>query len=164
MAEPHSVQLPKSVQDLRSKVSDLLGNDWTLSAHDHLTTTHEGDECVYSMACVAHYGVNLVVRINFDRGLCSILVGTDRPGDLYPFEDLAVHYRLLSIDDLHDMITVDPGGEEFEPPVAFRTALKFLSTKADDLNCGFAPENVQLRQNLERIAMTFRAAWDKAVD
>lgn len=152
-----------AVEHFRSSLADALQRPWVVSVEDHLTATADGKEHLHSLACLACYGRNLVVRLTVDRGLHSLLVGSRLPGDLFPFEDLAVHYGLITSEDLHAMIVGDPGADEFAPPVPMASAIRFLREHADELDRDFAPSANELRDHLREIADSFRAAWDDAV-
>ena len=152
MAEPHDADL------IPDEIRHLLGDDWDYHA-DVEPEMVEGQ--IYSMACEARYPDGcLVVDVNVDRGAYSILVGTDRPDDMYPFEDVAVYREWASFADLCALIANDDNEAVIEPLMPWPQALQFLNNNAGDLNALFAPENGQLRDGLRAIARAFRnAAW-----
>ena len=132
-----------------------LGDGWDCRANGKPVTT--GD-FIHSMACEARYlggHRRLVVHVNVDRGAYSILVGTGRPDDMYPFEDVAVHYGCRDVEDLHGMIHNDA----VQPLMPLPEALQFLNNNADRLDVGFAPEDDGLRNGLKAVARRFHDAW-----
>ncbi len=152
MAEPHDADL------IPDEIRRLLGDDWDYHA-DVEPVMAEGQ--IHSMACKARYhDGRLVVDVNVDRGAYSILVGTDRPDDMYPFEDVAVHRNWSNAADLHTLIANDDNEAVIEPLMPWRQALQLLNNNAGVLNDLFAPENGQLRDGLRAVACKFRnAAW-----
>lgn len=164
MATAQAKRLPESVGHFRDRLARELGSGWKLSVQDHLTGTHEGKEHIHSLVCVASFGENLLVRFNFDRGRPSLLVGTRREADLYPFEDVAVHYGLAAKKDLHAMIVADPAVDAFAPLVSMADTIRFLAENAGELDRDFAPEDLDLRPRLRAIGDSFRTAWDRAVE
>ena len=154
---------PDAVEHFRLDLADAFQRPWVVSVEDHLTAATEGKEHLHSLACLACYGRHLVARLTLDRGLQSLLVGSRLPGDLYPFEDLAVYYGLITSEDLHAMIIGEPGADDFAPPVPMASAIRFLREHADELDRDFAPSANELRDHLREIADSFRAAWDDAV-
>ena len=146
MIEPYNAYL--------DQIRDLLGDGWNW--HTNGRPVMAGGH-IYSMACEARYRLgSLVVYVNVDRGAYSILVGTDRPDDMYPFEDLAVHCRWCDVEDLHRMIDDDA----VQPLMPLPEALELLADNAADLNAGFALENAQMRNGLREVAYQFHVAWD----
>ena len=145
MTEPYNAYL--------DQIRDILDDGWNW--HTNGRPVMAGDH-IYSMVCKARYRPgSLVVYVNVDRGAYSILVGTDRPDDMYPFEDLAVHRRWCDAEDLHRMID-----DAVQPLMPFPEALQLLVDNADDLDAGFALENAQMRNGLREVAHQFHAAWD----
>ena len=155
--------LPVPVRHFLEWLVKLLGSKWDLSVHDHLAAPRDGQDYLHSIACIARYGDNLVVHVNIDRSLHSVLVGTDQPGDIYPFEDVAVSYDCVSNGDLNAMIAADPGADDFRPLIPLQESLEFLASSADRLDQDFAPGTEDLRRRLGGIADSFQAAWDEAV-
>ncbi len=155
MAEPHNAD-----PVLIDRIQYLRDAGWDCRYHTNGEPVMVGD-VVYAMACEARYlggHRRLVVHLNVDRGACSILVGTDRPDDMYPFEDLAVHYDQRQIQDLYGMID----NEAVEPLMPLSEALHFLSDNAEELDADFAPEDDRLRKELREVADQFHhAAWKR---
>ena len=164
MAATQAKRLPDSVGHFRDRLARTLGPAWELSVQDHLTGTHGGKEHIHSLVCTASFGDNLLVRINFDRGRPSLLIGTGRDADLYPFEDVAVHYGLATTKDLHAMIEADPGDDVYAPLVSMPDTIQFLAENAAELDRDFAPEDSDIRLQLRDIGESFRVAWDRAVE
>ena len=163
MAIERTDRTPDAVEHFRLDLADAFQRPWVVSVEDHLTATANGKEHLHSLACVACYGRHLVARLTLDRGRHSLLVGSRLPGDLYPFEDLAVHYGLITSEDLHAIIIGEPGADEFAPPVPMASAIRFLREHADELDRDFAPSANELRDHLREIADSFRAGWDYAI-
>ena len=132
-----------------------LGDGWDCHAIGKTVMVRDD---IYSMACEARYchGHGLVVYVNVDRGAYSILVGTGRPDDMYPFEDVAVHCGWCEPGDLHGMINNDA----VQPLMPLPEALHFLSDNAEYLDAEFAPESDHLRNGLRKVADQFHAAWN----
>ena len=146
MIEPHNAHF--------DQIRRLLGDDW--NCHTNGDPVMAGGR-IHSMACEARYRYgSLVLYVNVDRGAYSILVGTDRPDDMYPFEDLAVHFQWRDVEDLHRMIDDDL----VQPLMPLPEAIQLLVDNAADLDAGFALENAQLRNGLRKVAHQFHVAWD----
>ena len=72
-----------------------------------------------------------------------LLVGSRLPGDLFPFEDLAVHYGLITSEDLHAMIVGDPGQTSSYRPCRCRVRSGF----SESMRTNWTATSRQVRTN-----------------
>ena len=133
------------------ELRSLFGDAWVCKVND--------DGQGRSMTCKARRrnGV-LVVNVHVDGDTYSILVGTDRPLDEYPFDDLAVQRGWTTKEKVQSLIPADDNDPGISPLMPLPDAIRLLNDNADDLDGLFSLDGGQMRDDLRAIAREFHEA------
>ena len=138
------------------EIEESLGSDWDIDFDRNPLMV--GD-AIHSAFCIARRRSGkklLIVEVSIDRMATTIRVGTSPQGDLYPFEDVAIHYGWRTVKDMRDLLKSDGLDALVELPEALRLIAANVDTLEDDFKRG----KKRLRNSLAKIADKFHNdAW-----